>query len=485
MPNRHVGIVDDGAPADPPQRADRRDHSVGGRAVRAVVNDVLAASPEFQRFGHNSSRTKPDGLVDYLFAVGDEPHQPDEVFARLRWGGQFVYLSRNRRAVEALPTRFVQRGFAIVRGASSMRLPFLGMRLPMLARCVHYFIARKVFLIRPREITDRFTFHVQLVPDPARVGNYVVSKEIPALDRVMARLRARFTDLPLSVLEKRARKFTEKIFPLFLTREAAMLQILERDLPSPYRERVPRVLKLQHDGRGYVRRLWMNWLRQGRPRGAGPLAQVEFARDGADLLRVVHDTAGVMHLDLRLDNVVITERGVGFVDFGSAVRVGENIHGNPMLSTIFDELMRTSQIQRMLLHMTRSGEVTSRIIADAYARVDKAVDLFYLAVSMNNPSANPDFEGLVDYDPGSKAARALARLTQDILKPADPANPTYKTARDVLGGIQRIETCLATGETCDGATETATAATPPPPAGLIPPSPGMGHAEPLTRARDV
>jgi hypothetical protein len=483
MPNRHVGIVDDGASADPPQWTDRRDHSVGGRAVRAVVNDVLATSPEFQRFGHNSSRTKSDGLVDYLFAVGDEPHQPDEVFGRLRWGGQFVYLSRDKRAIEALPARFVQRGFAIVRGASSMRLPFLGMRLPMLSKCVHYFIARKVFLIRPREITDRFTFHVQLVPDPERVGGYVVSKEIPTLERVMARLRARFTDLPLSVLEKRARKFTEKIFPLFLTREAAMLQILERDLPSPYRERVPRVIKLQHDGRGYVRRLWMNWLRQGRPEGAGPLSQVQFAKQGADLLRVVHDTAGVMHLDLRLDNVVITERGVCFVDFGSAVRVGENIHGNPMLSTIFDELMRTSQIQRMLLHMTRSGEVTSRIIADAYARVDKAVDLFYLAVSMNNPSANPDFEGLVDYEPGSRAARALARLTQDVLKPADPANPTYKTAKDVLAGIERIETCLASGGEC-GAPADAPVPAPPPPAGLIPPSPGLGRPEPLTRTSD-
>ena len=67
----------------------------------------------------------------------------------------------------------------------------------------------------------------------------------------------------------------------------------------------------------------------------------------------------------------------------SSVPVGENIHGNPMLSTIFEELMRTSQIQRMLYKMKSSGLVTSQVISEAYQRVDKAVDLFYLAVQMN------------------------------------------------------------------------------------------------------
>ena len=447
MVNRHAGIDE----ARPPGAecalapADGRGGLFRDRAVRAVTAASLAANAEFRRFGHNTSLTNAEGLVDYLFAAGDEPHQPDEVFGRLRWGGQFVYLSRDRRAVEALPARFVQRGFSIARGPSCVRLPFLGMRVPLLSKRVYYFIARKVFLIRPREVTDRFTFHLQLVPDPEHVGGYVVSKEVPTVERVMARLRARFTDLPLSVIEKRARKFTEKVFPLFLTREAAMLQILERDLPPPYRQRVPRVIKLQHDARGYVRRLWMNWLRQGRSAGDEPLSQVEFARGGADLLRAVHDVAGVMHLDLRLDNVVITPGGgVCFVDFGSAVRVGENIHGNPLLSTIFDELMRTSQIQRMLLKMTRSGQVTSQIIAEAYARVDKAVDLFYLAVSMNNPLANPDFAGLVRYDPEGEQARGIAALTHDILKPVDPNNPAYRSAADVLAGVERLESALRT-----------------------------------------
>jgi serine/threonine protein kinase len=188
--------------------------------------------------------------------------------------------------------------------------------------------------------------------------------------------------------------------------------------------------------------MWMTWLRQGNP---APLSQIEFARQAAELLNVVHDTVGIIHLDLRLDNVVITPEGVSFVDFGSAVRVGENIHGNPMLSTIFEELMRTSQIQRMLYKMKSSGLVTSQVISEAYQRVDKAVDLFYLAVQMNQPLNNPDFEGLVEFDVNSAEAKGIERLTHDILHPADPTRPPYRTARDVLIGLKDLQRELRAG----------------------------------------
>lgn len=408
-----------------------------GRLIQAVVADAFQKDREFRRYGHNSSLTKSTGLVDYFFAVGDEPRHPDDVFGRLRWGGQFAYASRDRREVELLARHFGQRGYAILRQPTPVRLPWLGMRLPWLGTRAHYFIARKIYLTLPREITERFTYHLQLVPDEAPGGGWIVRKEVPSLERVMARLRARFSDMPDAALEKRARKFTDKIFPLFLTREAAMLQILARELPPDYRSRVPRPLKLEQDGKGYVHKLWMNWLRMSAPTG-GPLTQLDYARQSADLLRAIHDVARVIHLDLRPDNVVITDKGVCFVDFGSAVRVGENIQGNPMLATIFDELMRTSQIQRMLRQMTRSGAVTSKIISDAYQRVDKAVDLFYLAVQMNNPLANPDFAGLVTLDPQSESAKALATFTHDVLKPVDPAHPVIRSAAELLAGIDRI-----------------------------------------------
>jgi serine/threonine protein kinase len=255
----------------------------------------------------------------------------------------------------------------------------------------------------------------------------------------MARLQSKFPDAAVDLIERRAMKFTEKIFPLFLTREAAMLQILQRDLPPAYARRVPQAVGIEHDARGYVRRLKMNWLRTGLTHTGRPLTQLEFAKQAADLLHVIHERVGIIHLDLRLDNVVLTENGVCFVDFGSAVRAGENIQGNPLLANLYDELMRTSQIQRMIEKMTLSGAVTSHLIQSAYGRVDKQVDLFYLAMQLTNPLANPDFKGLVEMDPDSREAAALAAIKDEVLKPRDAARPTYRTAADVLRAILRIE----------------------------------------------
>ena len=213
-----------------------------------------------------------------------------------------------------------------------------------------------------------------------------------------------------------------------------MLQILERDLPARYAGKVPRLLDMETDGRGYVRRLKMNWLRNG----GQPMPQIEFARQCAELLHVLHDTVGVIHLDLRLDNIVITERGVGFVDFGSSVRVGENLAANPLLETLYDELMRTSEIQRMLSRMTLSGNVTSPIIQNGYQKVDKSVDFFYLALQMNEPLKNPDFTGLVNFNPASREALALRKMTDEVLRPKDVKQPRYRSAGDILQGIERI-----------------------------------------------
>lgn len=410
------------------------------RMINAVIGQLLRHDEEFRRFGPKDSSSSSPFMSDYVFAVEDEPHRADDIFSQVRWGGQFIYLSYDRAKVEALPAQYADSGFEPLHGPDSLRTG-LARFLPFMGRKLWYFVARKLFLARPRDITERFTYNVQLTRPTrpmATSDSYVVLKEVPSLERVVARLRAKFTDVPYSVIEKRALKFTEKVFPLFLTREAAMLKILHRDLPEKYRCRVPTLLHMEQDERGYARRMWMNWLRIG----GSPLSQMEFARQSTDLLRVVHDAAGIIHLDLRLDNFLITENGVCFVDFGSAVRQGENIGGNPLLSTIFEELMRTSQIQRMLLKMSSNGTVTSKIINDAVGRVDKQVDLFYLAVQINQPLHNPDFASLVEFDPSSAEAEALAELTQDILKPPDSAHPKYSSAGEMLAGIRRLDAGL-------------------------------------------
>jgi tRNA A-37 threonylcarbamoyl transferase component Bud32 len=397
--------------------------------IDTVVSTVLSRDAEFRHLADGVSKPH-NGQSDYLFG-SDEAASPDKLFPRLRWGGQFVYASKNRTKTAETAKNFTDRGFALTRGPASVRKR---LHIPFVTRKTHYFIARKTQLVLPRDISDRFTYQVQL-EGPSQPGeSCTVLKEVPTTERVAARLRKRFPDIADDIIVKRSRKFTEKIFPLFLTREAAMLRILERDLPAKYAGKVPRLLDMETDSRGFVRRLRMNWLRCG----GNPLPQVEFARQCAELLHVLHDVVGVIHLDLRLDNMVITERGVGFVDFGSSVRVGENLADNPLLDTLFEELMRTSEIQKMLEHMTLSGRVTSPIIRNGYQKVDKSVDFFYLALQMNNPLKNPDFAGLVHYDPKSPDAQALRKMTEEVLRPTDTKNPRFRSAGDILRGIQMI-----------------------------------------------
>jgi len=402
-------------------------HAPPAKLAQPIIDRVLRHDPEFARFFNGQASRS--GLADFLFVSAETAHDPKEMFAKLRWGGLLVFVSTSESQAESVAEDYASSGFAV-----EQRPAFLRLGLPLF-RKLHYFIARKVHLIPPGGDTDRFTYHVELVRHPTPEGRLVVLKEVPSVESVVNRLRRRWPEMAGDVIEKRARKFTEKIFPTFLTREAAILKILERDLPLPYNRRVPKVIHLEKDKRGFVRKLYMRWLQNG----GQPLSHMEFARQSADLLRVMHDIARVIHLDLRLDNMVITEDGVGFVDFGSSVRDDENLAENPLLASLFDELMRTSHIQVMLEKMTTSGAVTSQVISRGLQKVDKAIDFFFLAVQFNAPHQNPDLTDLILYDPKSDDARHLERLTKEILRPADPANPIFRSAKDILHGIERIQ----------------------------------------------
>jgi hypothetical protein len=373
-------------------------------------------------------------LSDALLCTSNDSISPTQLFNRLRWGGQAVFVTPDRDAAARFSLRLADNGFEITQKPATVTRGPLGLPIPFFLQKTHYFVARKVQLIVPGETTDRFTYHVHLERAEAG-GDYEVVKEVPSLEMVMARLRAKWPDLGDEVIEKRARKFSDKIFPVFLTREAAILKIVNRDLPETYRGRVPSLLKLEKDDRGYARRLHLSWLRNGGEQ----LSQMEFARQSADLLRALHDDVGIMHLDLRLDNFVITPAGVGFVDFGSAVRADENLKQSPLLSNLFEELMRTSEIQRMLFRMTKTGEVTSEAISGGLHKVDKAVDYFYLAMQISSPHANPDLKDLIRYDKQGREAKLLSKLTDQILRPADPAKPPFKSAGDILRGIEDLK----------------------------------------------
>jgi hypothetical protein len=378
------------------------------------------------------------GLADAIICTSEDAGPTGEfLFDRLRWGGQAIVVCSSRQEAANSAAQIGAGGFEITQSPTHISCGFLNLPLPFLSRKLHYLVIRKVDLVRPGQTTERFTYHVHLERS-TDIGQYVV-KEVPTLEMVMNRLRTKWPDLGTETLEKRARKFSDKIFPVFLTREAAILKIVNRDIPETYRGRVPQLLEMEKDERGYARRLHLTWLRNG----GEPLTQLEFASQSADLLRALHDDVGVMHLDLRLDNFVITPAGVGFVDFGSAVRVDENLKQSPLLSNLFEELMRTSEIQRMLFRMTRTGEVTSEAISGGLHKVDKAVDCFYLAVQISSPHANPDLKDLIRFDSQSAEAKLLSRLTEQILRPVDPAKPAFRSAADILQGIEKLKQAQA------------------------------------------
>jgi hypothetical protein len=432
------------------------------KLIRTLIRQQFARDPEFLQGTHALgppwvSVPKADrrDLVDFVFLGGHDPHSPEDAFDRLRWGGQCVYVSTSWKQVVDAAQQFADwhgaRGWAIERRPITIKTYPFPFRWLGFAKKLHYFTARKVMLVEPGQSSDRFTYHVYLEKNKEHAtgrtplvaaqewtDGYDAVKQVPTVERVLARLKEKFPEADEETLRRRAKKFTEKIFPVFLTREAAILKLLQRDLPKQFRDRVPHVVEAEQDLKGYVHTLRMKWLRNG----GKPLTQLEFAKQAAELLTALHDDAKVMHLDLRLDNVVITEKGVGFVDFGSAVRVGEAFPEASLLGSLFGEMMRTSQIQRMLGKMTEKGQVTSEEICNSYHRIDKAVDFFYLAVQINAPHTNPDFCGLIQYDPHSREAQALSQLTDDILRPADPEKARYTSAREILEGIRDIERTL-------------------------------------------
>lgn len=402
-------------------------HALRDRPMRKHTRHCLVA---------RSSEPTPAGkLVDTLLAGPGDPKLPDETFPRLRWGGVFAFVGMSEKSVRNLAESYdSKRGFILEVPPTPIHA---GPPLPGMRTAGHYFMARKVHLLQPGDTTERFTYHVELTPcavGPNTPDGYMVTKRVPTLENMVWRLRVKFPQVDIGDLEKRAEKLINHVFPTFLTREAAMLGILQKNLAPEYRDKVPRPLGIEKDSRGFVRTLHMNWMRVGGP----TLSQLEFAEQSAELLTALHEQARVMHLDLRMDNMVITPDGVGFVDFGSACRIGEEIGESPMLDTLFSEMMRTSQIQRMLGKMLERGHVTNQAMADVHGKVDKTVDSFYLAVQITKPHGNPEIKQLIDFDPETPTAHALSSLTAAVLRPKNPAMAQYKSARDILRGIHRI-----------------------------------------------
>jgi hypothetical protein len=305
----------------------------------------------------------------------------------------------------------------------------------LLKRKAMFFVARKVLLDQADRLTERHSYDVRLAPSWRSPEGYVVLKQVPSYADALERLQRMLPGVRPEAAANGARKLVEKVFPIFLTREVAFLKLLQRDLPEAYRGRVPKVLDMDVDERGLVQRVYVEWLRLG----GRTMPTITFARQAAEMLAALHENIRLMHLDLRLDNFVVTEQGVGFVDFGSAVRLGEDFSENKMLRTLFHEMLSSSVIHHDLKMLQESGKVTSSLFRNCYRRMDPAIDLFYFALQMNKPHWNPDFRGLVDYEPKDSASIELSHLRRDVLRPPNPDQPIYRTARDIHNAIADIE----------------------------------------------
>lgn len=383
---------------------------------------------------------EPGKLQDFLIASHDRPPNPSDVFKCLHWGGQMLITSSApERMMDYARVYGANDGFDVEVGPRSTGRQVWGFPLPWLGRSLHYMVVRKVTLLEVGEDTDRFTFDLRLVKKPELGDRYVVMKQVPRYRRVVARLHTRFPEASQQLLLDRAEKLVKRVFPVFLTREAGFLQLLHRDLPDEFKTRVPEALGFERAPDGTIKRLYMTWLRLG----GEPLSHMQFSQQAAELLSVLHDKVGVIHLDLRLDNMVISDGRVCFLDFGSSVRVGEQIEKSPLLSSLFDEMMNTSQIQRTMGKMRDAGRLTSDVLVAAQGKIDRGVDMFYLSLQISKPVSNPELLPLIQFDPLSPTAKRIKLLTDAILRPSNPNRPHFISAHDVFVGLQKIEKKLA------------------------------------------
>jgi hypothetical protein len=405
--------------------------SVQKSVLEPVIREIFDGDDEYRAFGTVSADVE---LPDFIFASGIDEHDPKAIFPRIRWGGQFVYADPSLAKVQDAARTFAEYGFALEKPADTV---LDGWRLwPFIRNKVHYFAARKILHVPKGGLTDRFTFEVELSEcHEVDHGKHVVTKRIPSVEWVVNRLHDRNSKMDLAELERRAQGLIQNILPIFLTREVAIMNRLQERLPADLRNRVPHTVRYEQDERGYVKLLQVNWLRNG----GKPISQLDFAIQSAELLHAVHARAGVAHLDLRLDNMVITPEGVGFIDFGNSVHDDEDIAASPTLQRIFHDLMRSCTVQRTLHRAVQAGQVTAPYFIDAVFKVDKAVDLFYLVRQFTSPHENPDLKDFIDYQSSSKEDYELHKMTRRLFAPEDLEPGKVYTAAHVVNALRTIK----------------------------------------------
>jgi hypothetical protein len=407
-----------------------RGTSPGARTFRASVADALALQT---------------GQSDLLVERDATQAHPDTAFDRLRWGGQLAFVSTRSREVDAMLAHYRGREeFHVEQTPQAVYEPWLSALRRLRRRRHLFFVVRKVMLEKTGDLTVRHSHDVRLEPDTTAMAHdgYVVCKRVPSLEQTAERLLKMRPSLSEDEACMLADKLVNKVFPIFLTREAAFLKLLRGRVPGYLQQRVPGFVRMVQDDRGLVRRLDMSWMRLG----SRSISLIDFARQAATVLHALHHHAGMLHFDLRLENMVITEQGVGVIDFGSSVLAGEDLGQSKLLHTLHTEMLNASRPAAQLRRMQGAGVVTSGLFDQCYAQRSPAIDLFCLAWSMTRPHANPDFRPLVRMGADDADAQRLQRLQRLVLAPPDPMRPVIRNVRDLLDMLNGTWSATAQGQ---------------------------------------
>ncbi len=380
-----------------------------------------------------SNEPAPLNLLFAGASPAQAPPTPEEAFAHLRWGGRIVILASDHHEASTLSEAFTrEQGFHVERIPTDFSLNTMGLRIPGITPRGTYFVARKTYHSPPLHPTSRYTYDVHLHPCTTRPGQYVVRKRLPDCSQLYVRLKAQFPDLSEEDLRYRAAYLHHQILPAFLTREARILEQLQQRLPEHLRDRVPQIDSLDYDAQQRVSRIDMPWITPA----AHPLDQLEFAEQAAELLDALHHHAGVIHQDLRLDNIVVGEQGVAFVDFGCAAGINEKLSASS--HKLIAEFLKTSRVQRTLQRLAHTGQITNEALTNVLGQSDPHVDTFYLALQIARPDHSPDLRHLVLVDPEDPLTTSLNRLTAAFLRPKNPKLSHCKTAGDLLRGVRSL-----------------------------------------------
>ncbi len=353
----------------------------------------------------------------------------EQIAARLRWGGRALVVSRDFDRAKTLQCSLDgTAGLVVEQSATAIHGQHLGLRLPGVTPSGFVTVLRRV--TQNDLAGQRCTFDMTLCPGE---GADQLCKAVPSVDDLLSRLRARHRDRDDGDLVALAERLARNVLPTALTREVAVLEHLASRMPADLRDRVPTVTACERDPRGFVRSLRMNWLEPA----TAPMGHLPFALEATELLAVLHQRAQIAHLDLRAENLHLTDRGVCLVDFGNAIRL-DTAPPADSVQRLHRSLGRGSAIRRRLMAAARRQAVDAQAVELALREPGPALDTLCLALMLPRPDRTLTESELVRVFPSSQPAPGIATLVNSILRPRDPFDPRGKTAADLNRGLSRL-----------------------------------------------